>query len=419
MGLMDWFRGKAVSVTNGIFGITSTYDSGETEEVADVFTCIKILSENTSKMTPQVRDKNNKITDHKLNRVLGWKPNAFQNHQSFWQTVEYTRNVYGNAYVYLQRDPNGYINKMYALRNDSILSATITESGKLIYRVNFSTSLSCPRNDTTDVSAENIFHFRHQSKDGIFGISPLTVLRSYASILSRASQMLESFYGNNAMSTLALKPKIDKQSLAETMQKASDDFIKNHGSSQSGKIITIPPNTDLVEINQKYADAQVIETQRYSKEQIGNLFGIPKFMLGITDTDKSIEQQTKQFLALTLSPILQMYSAEMEFKSIRDDEHKKGLYIGYNTEKMIETDTKTKAETIANLVSKGLMTPNEGAVAMGNDPIDGIWGNLHWIQSQNNPIEYYDEWGKTNNNNKDGTDTKDKSLEDRGGEVGQ
>ena len=73
--------------------------------------------------------------------------------------------------------------------------------------------------------------------------------------------------------------------------------------------------------------------------------------------------------------------------------------IEYNTEKLIETDIKTKAEIVSLQVSKGIMTPDEGAIKMGNNPIDSEFGKLHWTQSQNNPIEYYDQWGKKSNPN--------------------
>jgi HK97 family phage portal protein len=412
MGIFSGFRRKVANVHFGIFGVTSTYKSGQPEEVADVFTCVKILSENISKMTPSVRDKTNKIAKHQLNDILGWRPNLFQNHQAFWQTVEYKRNIYGNAYVYVERNGAGQPVKLYSLSNESILQASINEYGRLFYDIDFGLTIATPFTDARTVSSFDVLHFKHQSKDGIFGISPLVSLASYAAILSNASQMLSDFYANSAMSTLALKPRVDRASLATSTSDAAEAFTEKYGKGQSGKILAIPPNMDLVEVNQKYSDAQLIETQRYSKEQIGNMFGIPKFMLGITDTDKSIEQQTKQFLALSLSPILAMYAAEMEFKLVTTNEHNRGLYIGYNTEKMIETDTKTRAEVISMLVSKGIMTPNEGALAMGNEPIDSIWGDMHYTQSQNIPYEQYDQFAKKNGTEPLG-ETEKKPINDK------
>ena len=90
----------------------------------------------------------------------------------------------------------------------------------------------------------------------------------------------------------------------------------------------------------------------------------------------------------------------------------KGIHIAYNTEKLIETDVETKATVIATQVSKGIMTPNEGAIAMGNDPIDSEWGDYHFTQSQNQAIEKYPEWANNNTN----TTVKPKEKEDEDSE---
>jgi phage portal protein BeeE len=206
--------------------------------------------------------------------------------------------------------------------------------------------------------------------------------------------MIDSFYANNATSAMAIETTIDKAALFKDLGTSTDTFLEKYvGVENAGKPIRLPPNTKLVPIHQKFADAQVIETQKHAREEIANLFGIPKFMLQSENNEASIEQQTRQFLAFTINPIIEIYKCELESKLLTTQEINKGYQIMYDTEKLVETDTKTKTDVIALQVSKGLATPNEGAKKLGNKPIASLWADMHWVQSQNNPIEKYEVWG--------------------------
>lgn len=193
---------------------------------------------------------------------------------------------------------------------------------------------------------------------------------------------------------MAIETTLDKAAFFKDMNTSTDTFIEKYvGVENAGKPIRLPPNTKLVPIHQKFADAQVIETQKHAREEIANLFGIPKFMLQNEDNKNSIEQQTRQFLAFTVNPIIEIYTCEYEYKLLTAQEINQGYQILYDTEKLVETDTKTKTDVIALQVAKGVMTMNEGAKKLGNKPIESKWGDMHWVQSQNNPVEKYEVWG--------------------------
>jgi len=209
---------------------------------------------------------------------------------------------------------------------------------------------------------------------------------------------------------MALETTVDRASLANKLNEAQDDFIGKYvGEENAGKPIRLPPNTKIVPIGQKFADAQVIETQRFAREEIANLFGIPKSMFEATDNNESIEQQTRMFLALTLTPIIEAYIAELEFKLLTAEEIKSGVHIEYNTEKLIDTDFKTRVETITQLVAKGIISPNAGARELGYDIDKSPWADELWIQSQNNPISQYESWGNNTLGDSNVTDPNKKN----------
>lgn len=399
MGLKSWF--SSTSIGKFIYAPYNWWTSSEAVEgelVAAYFTGVKIISDNFAKMHPQVLDANNKLMEgHALNETFIHQPNSYLNRQKFWKQVEAKRMNQGNAYAYVDRK-NGETKGLHVLSNDSIAKASLKTSGTLYYEVDFDLSPMVPFTGKRVVRGEDLLHLTFGQNEGIFGIPALDVLSLQTDIISRAQNTINSFYKNNATSTMALETTIDRASIATKFNEAADDFSKKYtGEQNAGKPIRLPPNTKIVPIGQKFVDAQVIETQRFAREEIANLFGIPKSMFEATDNNESIEQQTRMFLALTLTPIIEAYIAELESKLLTAEEVRAGVHIEFNTEKLIETDIKTKAEIVTMQVTKGIMTPNEGAQKMGNNPIEGIYGNLHWVQTQNKPLEYYDQWEEDKN----------------------
>jgi len=407
--ISDWFKtskvGKLILAPFGWTGFTSK----DGELVPAYFTAVKIMSENISKLSPYAADKNNKpIDNHKVTSILSNRPNKYQNKQKFWMQMETNRCNYGNAYAWIKRDLSGFPVELHIINPEAVKEASMDNDGVLWYKIDFS---FCPMivdfRDTKYVRYEDILHVTFGSKDDIFGVRPLDILSGFLNILGKAEKMIDSFYENNATSAMAIETTIDRAAAALKMSEMTEDFMEKYsGTTNAGKPIILPPNTKLVPINQKFADAQLIETQKFAREEIANLFGIPKFMFESTGSNDSIEQQTRQFLAFTISSVLEMYASEFEFKLLTVRQIDMGQKIIYDTEKLIETDAKTKMEVIATQVAKGLMTPNEGAMLMGNMPIESAYGDLHWVQSQNQPIEYYNQWGgnssgiiNQNNNN--------------------
>lgn len=74
---------------------------------ATYFACMKVLSEGVGKLPLKLlkyNDKNGVETarKHPLYYALHDRPNPYMTATNFWSTVEYNRNHYGNAYVWIQ-----------------------------------------------------------------------------------------------------------------------------------------------------------------------------------------------------------------------------------------------------------------------------------------------------------------------------
>ena len=74
---------------------------------ATYFACMKVLCESIGKLPLKLLKYNEKngvetARKHPLYSLLHDRPNPYMTSTSFWSTVEYNRNHYGNAYAWIQ-----------------------------------------------------------------------------------------------------------------------------------------------------------------------------------------------------------------------------------------------------------------------------------------------------------------------------
>ena len=90
---------------------------------ATYFACMKVLSEAIGKLPLKLLQYNNRngVTNarkHPLYKVLHDRPNPYMTATTFWSTVEYNRNHYGNAYVLI--DGAGKNTNLWILPSDQV-----------------------------------------------------------------------------------------------------------------------------------------------------------------------------------------------------------------------------------------------------------------------------------------------------------
>jgi len=362
-----------------------------------VYTCCKILADNVSRLPIEIKHRDDsgtvKSKDHYLWDILRNTPNGYQSPQVFLSTLEYQRSFYGNAFAYIHRNKaSGEIQRFEIIHPNSVKNAKIVE-GVLYYIIEMEVDgVSTERN----VKSDDILHFRSVSGNGIFGISPIYAMKHDLNVIDQAGKTITNFYKNNATSTMALKSSIGDSRNYQALKQAQTDFVEtNGGADNAGKIITLPPNTELIKVASNYADAQLIETLKLKNKDILAAYQIPEFLFGdVKSID--IENMSLTFRLYTIAPILAIYESEFVFKLLTTKEKRSGFYIAFDTDSLISSDFVSKVTAISTLVKNGLISPNEALLKLGNKKIDGEFGDYHMMQMQYIPLEKYQQYGLDN-----------------------
>ena len=324
--------------------------------ISTVYTCINILSSTMSRLPLEVyqTDKKTGKTKDKtdpLYSTLHYNPNEFTTSNSFINYLETVRNLKGNSFARIKRAGKfilldivynwqvcgyGYINdQLYYFIKE-------TENGKPV-----------------PVNSHEILHFKMLTTDGVWGVNPIESLRSNLSVTHKGLKSIDNFYENNANSTKAIKSVVGANQ--KLMIQALKDFQKEFaGAANAGKMIPLPPNTEIQELKLNFLDAEFINTIRFNAEQIAALYNIPTHRAGIVTASKfnSVEFMTLDFKVNTIASIARMYRQEFEFKLLTEAQRLNGKSIEFNTNAMVELDHKAKTEGYDKLFRTGAISPN-------------------------------------------------------------
>jgi HK97 family phage portal protein len=338
---------------------------------------MKVLSEAVGKLPLKLLLYNQKngvetARKHPLYKVLHDRPNPYMTASSFWSTVEFNRNHYGNAYVWIQGA--GENTKLWILPHNEVEvwydDAKILADQPDIYYI------YSHGGKRYQFGSEEILHFKSSNTlDGIVGISVQDQLKMTIGGAVKSQKMLNKMYasGFTAKAVLNYTGSLNDVNV-ETLIKNVEKYAKGD-LSQKGieNIIPIPLGHTLTPLNVKLADNQFIEVKQYTALQIASAFGIKPYQIGdyTKSSYASAEAQQLSFYVDTLLYIIKQYEEELSYKLLMDDEIQKGYHFKFNVSVILRADLATQIQTLSTGVSNFIYTPNEARAMLDLESKDG------------------------------------------------
>lgn len=348
---------------------------------ATYFACMKVLSESIGKLPLKLMkcDTNggvSKAYGHPLYRVLSQRPNPYMTATHFWGTVEYNRNHYGNAYVWI----NGAGSKLnlWILPSPSV-RVVVDDKGLFgVQNALWYIFTDSHTGKIYKISHDSMLHFKTSTSfDGITGASVREILDTTLDGNLKAQAMLNKSYENGFTGKAVLQY---TAGLSEANEK---EYAKKIADFMNGddnhNIIPMMLGTSLQPVNAKLADNEFLGLKKYSALQVAAAFGIKPNQ--INDYEKSsyasAEAQQLAFYVDTLLYILKQYEEELANKLLTDDDVNGGYFCKFNVAVILRADLKTQIESLVSAVSNGIYTPDEarGFLDMGAKGCDELMCN--------------------------------------------
>ena len=359
---------------------------------ATYFACLKILSEAIGKMPLKLlryNEKNGVVTmrKHYLFKILHDRPNPYMTSTSFWSTVEYNRNHWGNAYVWIQGA--GKNMKLWILPSESVEvwyddAKALADQPDIYY-------LYSAGGKVYKFGSEEILHFKSSNSfDGILGISVQDQLKTTIGGAIKSQNMVNKMYESGFTAKAVLQY---TGSLSDENTKAFVAGIESYAKGELREdgvenIIPIPLGSTLTPLNVKLADNQFIEVKQYTSGQIAAAFGIKPYQYNdLTKSSyASAEAQQLSFYVDTLLYIIKQYEEELTYKLLSESEINGGYHFKFNVAVILRADLATQIDTLSKGVSNFIYTPNEARAMLDLEAKEGgdkLLGNGASI-----PVEY-------------------------------
>jgi HK97 family phage portal protein len=131
-------------------------------------------------------------------------------------------------------------------------------------------------------------------------------------------------------------------------------------------------------------DAQLIEAQRMSIEDIARVYGVPLPVIGDLShsTMNNVEQLISLWLSVSLGALLE--NIERSLDALFDLPANE--YIELDTSALLRTDFMGRINGLTKGVQGGIFTPNEARSKEGLHPVDH--GDVPYLQQQMQPIGF-------------------------------
>lgn len=363
------FRSKSKTTENQwrelrtFLGLDDTDDSELSE--ATYFACLKVLSEAVGKLPLKLLKYNDNdgietARKHGLYNVVHDRPNPYMTSTHFWSTVEYNRNHYGNAYVWIKGA--GSKTTLWILPSNEVEvwyddAQALAEIPDIYY-------IYCAGGKRYCFGSEEILHFKgSNSFDGVTGISVREQLKETVGGNRKAQKLVNKLYdtGFTGKAVLQYTGSLNEQNL-RTFTAGIQKYMNGELSSEGiENIVPLPFGSTLQPLNLKLSDNQFLEVKQYTALQIASAFGIKPYQIGdyTKSSYASAEAQQLSFYIDTLLYIVKQYEEEITYKLLSDAERADGLHFKFNIDVILRADFATKIQTLSTATNSFLMTPNE------------------------------------------------------------
>jgi HK97 family phage portal protein len=319
-----------------------------------------------------------KVTTSAAYRILR-NPNHYQTSPDFLLNMVASALFDGEAFVVATRNERYEIDSLHLMPRGSCSPRIDPDTKEIFYSVGAS-----PLGPDFDyaIPQRDVLHLRfHTPRHPLIGESPIKAAALAIGINVALSQTQAAFFSRMNRPSGILST--DQQLTKEQMVRLREAFEEQSKVWAKGGMPILGNGMKFEQLSVNSVDAQLIEAQRSSLEDIARVFGVPPPLVGDLShaTLNNSETLIQHFLSMSLGSYLEHIERAFDrLFGMSNTEH-----IELDTSALLRTDFAGRVDGLTKAVQGGLMTPSEARVREGLSPIEG--GDSAYLQRQMVPID--------------------------------
>lgn len=345
--------------------------------------CVNLISGTISSLPLMVyrtvNGERSVARDHPLYRLLHDTPNYDQTAVDFLEFISASVELQGNAYAEKKMTDRGVVVAIVPIRPD-IVTVRRTPSGKLLY-------VWKDGNTRNEILEDRMLHIRGFGGGPLGGASTLSSCASTFAGAMSVERAAGAMFRNGARPSgvLSTDKPLTAPQRATAEQLLQEKFV---GAMNDGRPMVLDNGVQWQQLSMKSSDAEMLESRKFSVEEIARVFGVPPHMIGHTSGSTSwgtgLEQQTLGFTKFTLRRRLKRIEQAMEKQLLSVQDRVNGITIEFNLEGLLRGDSAGRSTFYQSALSNGWMTINEVRALENMPAVEG--GSVPRMQMQNVPI---------------------------------
>lgn len=367
----------SMDTINELFFGSSSAEYGTDLSEITYFTCLKTLSEALGKMPLYLMDEQkSRIMDHETVPFISVEPNPLETPIQFFTYLEYCRNHYGNAYVFVVREL-GHLRGLYPL-DPRMVQIWVNNTDEFTQRRFYYYYTDRRSGKSYWINPDDMLHIKSwvTGDGGYAGKSVREILATNMAGAKASQKFLNNLYQKGLTANAVVKYVGD---LSRENQRILLKKIDEQARDDGRRLITLPVGYDIQTLDLKLTDSQFYELKRYNALQVAAAFGIQPNQLN--DYSKSSyansAAQSLSFYVQTLLHIITVYEQEFNRKLLTPAEQKKGLGFKFNFWMILRGDPTQQADVLQKMVQSAIYSPNEARSKVDMPPCSG--GDVHIV----------------------------------------
>ena len=309
-------RGLGTQPLTGPLSITES----TTLSIPAAYRCVQIISDTAASLP--LHSYRGKMQLNRTPDVLK-TPDPTDTRMSTLAAVFTSLLIDGNAYLLVgNRDSLGFPRSFVVLAPGAV--GLTVRNGVRVYSV-----------AGQSYDAEDVLHIRGMTLPGHdVGLGPLAMQRRALGLAIAGEDHAAELYVNGAIPAGVLS---SEQELTQAEADAAKaQFIAAHGGRQRSPAV-LSGGMDYKTLSFSAADLELVESRRFSAQQICTIFGVPSWIVGVGSTDSrtysNVQDDNRAFVSWTLRPHMSRVEQSLSTLLPRGQEAK------FNLDALLRADT--------------------------------------------------------------------------------